>query len=300
MAAFRACARRVGMTRAIAIARASARWRPLVALALACLGGAAVYGLPSRGADTLSAADLDARLQPARASEQVACPWRSAARAPLVLVALGQSNAGNHGTRRGTSTQGVLWHEGRCYAIADPLAGATGSGGSIWSRLAAGIGSPDVVLVVLAVDATSIADWKGSGALAARLTAVLDDLRRQQLTVSAILWQQGEADARRNIARDEYMRELTALVRRLRNNGVAAPILVARSTRCRNDGSAAIREAVATVSAREPGVLAGADVDSLDNTARADGCHLNEAGLQRAATLWLDALRAAHVSGVAP
>jgi hypothetical protein len=216
-----------------------------------------------------------------------------------VLLVLGQSNAGNHGTGRGASTRGVVWHAGRCYAIADPLAGATGDGGSVWSRLADDLASPNLVLVVFAVDATRISDWT-AGSVGAHLDALIDDVRRHGIAVSAVLWGQGEADARASVTRDDYARELESLVRRLRERGIGAPILVARSTRCRNTGSAAVRDAVALVAANTPGVVAGPDLDALDEATRADGCHFNAAGLQRAALLWRDALRAARVPQAAP
>ena len=80
-------------------------------------------------------------------------------RRPLVLLALGQSNAGNHGSAAPNPREpiSVVTDQGRCYRSTDPLPGATGASVSIWGRLpgalaAAGV-DRQVVLAVLAVDA---------------------------------------------------------------------------------------------------------------------------------------------------
>jgi hypothetical protein len=230
-----------------------------------------------------------------RASEEVACPGSSSARPPVVLLILGQSNAANHSYTRGRSSYGALWFDGRCYAITDPLAGATGTGGSIWSALAlstgANSGQRDLMLVVQAVDATRVSDWLGPGSISDRLASTLDALRAQRLAVSAVLWQQGEADAREGTSNEVYAAALTILIHRLRDHGISGPVLLARSTRCRNAGSEDIRRAVARVAQKEPDVFLGPDTDALGDEFRSDGCHFNDAGRQRVADAWLKVLR---------
>ena len=146
-----------------------------------------------------------------------------------------------------------------------------------------------VLLVVLAVDATRISDWT-AGALSDRLTRVLAELRTHHLTVSAVLWQQGEADAQAGTGREAYGAAMTRLIRRLRDDGVNSIMLLAKSTRCRNAGSPEVREALTQVTQHEPGVYVGPDTDELGEDLRSDGCHLNSEGLQRAANGWAEAL----------
>jgi hypothetical protein len=228
--------------------------------------------------------------------DMVACPEASNGEPPVVILALGQSNAGNHGNVRRGSPNGTLWFDAHCYPIADPLAGGTGTGGSIWSRLAASLDDPSerkaLVLAVLAVDATTASDWTHDGPLSSRLHNLIGKLRDDHLEVSAVLWQQGEAEARTGASGDAYAAELSNLIRQLRRDRVTAPVFLARSTRCRNSGSEAIRRGVARVATREAGVFLGPDTDLIGEDQRYDGCHFNDAGLQSASIAWKDVLQA--------
>ena len=119
--------------------------RLLRAAVVAVCGGCICAGLWLWSASSKApAAGIAARslaIQRARASDEVACPGARGSQPPTLLLVLGQSNAGNHGETRSDSTFGVLLAEGRCYRMADPLAGGTGSGGSIWTRLASFVGT---------------------------------------------------------------------------------------------------------------------------------------------------------------
>jgi len=241
----------------------------------------------------VAANDLSVTLP--RPSEEIACPESADGGPPVVLLALGQSNAANQGDTLGRSPFGALWYEGRCYAIADPLAGATGKGGSIWSRLAsmaaADLGRRSLIIIVLAVDGTPLSDWIDPGSISKRLGSLVDTLRTRRLNVSAVLWQQGEADARMGTSNGKYSSEMTVLVHRLREHGISGPMLLAQSTRCRNSGSNDLHAALTQVVQQEPNVFPGPDTDALGEGFRSDGCHFNDAGLNAAAIAWLDVLR---------
>jgi lysophospholipase L1-like esterase len=164
-----------------------------------------------------------------------------------------------------------------------------------WSALALSAGANsarrDLILVVQAVDATRISDWLGPGSISDRLASIVDALRAQHLVVSAVLWQQGEADAREGTSKEAYAAALTMLIHRLRDQGISGPVLLARSTRCRKAGSEDVRGAVARVAQKEPDVFLGPDTDTLGDKFRTDGCHFNDAGRQRAADAWLGVLQ---------
>jgi hypothetical protein len=222
-------------------------------------------------------------------------------RSPIVLLALGQSNAGNHGQMAPASQPAVtIIHDGRCWSAQDPLPGGTGEGGSIWQPMIAQIqaSAPQrpVVLAVLAVDASSSAEWIASGSpLRARLVTVLGGLSRARLAPHFVLWQQGEADARAGIAAPRYRDNLIQLQALLRDNGINAPILLAKSTVCRSAPSLPIRQAVDDLVALGTGFSLGPDTDNLASPGstlelRRDGCHFSALGLVRAATLWADQL----------
>lgn len=210
--------------------------------------------------------------------------------APIVLLVLGQSNAANHVTPKVASRAVIVIEQGRCYESAAPLPGATGAQGSLWPELVTlverDVAPRRVALALLAVDSTTIDDWAEATPLRERLMAELAAMQRAGLAVSAVLWQQGEADARAGTSTAAYEAGLAALIRTLRAGHVSAPVLLARSTRCLDADGTAVRAAIARVAAREPGVAEGPDTDLLSGPLRADGCHWSSAGATAAARLW--------------
>lgn len=230
-------------------------------------------------------------------------PWRGTPREcpaanALNLLVLGQSNAANHGqsTVAEWPPQVLVRGPAGCAVQPDPLPGGTGAGGSLWSHLPRAMrdaGDARVPLVtLLAVDDTAVDDWTRP---ASPLRAALQ--RELQAAVAAghppdlVLWQQGEADARRGTGRDAYLAAFTDLVGLIRGAGVTAPVVVARSTRCRSEPSAPVRDALALATQRLPGVLPGPDTDTLDGPLmRHDGCHFSTAGQEAAARLWAQVL----------
>lgn len=274
-------------------ARRPVAWAALAGLLVVLLGLLAVAG-PGQGSRTQASllARLD-QLQQATPAQQVDCArWR--AQRPLVLLMLGQSNAGNHGlpTPGGSPTIRVM-DAGRCALSADPLPGSTGRGGSIASLLPgqlAGLGLDRPVLIqLLAVDATTVDDWvRDDSPLRQHLLATLAANFAAGLPPDRVLWQQGEADALAHTPPAVYTARLLALADLLTNAGVRAPLVVALSTVCRTPPASAQRSAVGTLIAAHPGFLAGPDTDSIGE--RHDGCHLNATGRALAAAAWARAL----------
>ena len=218
----------------------------------------------------------------------------------LVVLALGQSNAGNHGTLETGSPRIALLRAEGCTWATDPLPGATGQGGSVWSRLPAAMaqrpGLPPVLLSVLAVDATSVSDWtRPESPLPARLRQHMDQMVRWGYPPDLVLWHQGEADARLNTTASQYRLDMQALASALqRPAGSPRKILLAHSTICRSEASDALNWAVRQLVASDPRFGQGPDLDQgLRREQRSDGCHLNGAGLAQAAALWADAVQIA-------
>lgn len=215
---------------------------------------------------------------------------------PLAILVLGQSNAGNHGSPDPRARQGVQVIDatgaGSCHFQTDPLPGATGRGGSIWGHLPAALAAQGVsrplVFAVLAVDATSISDWTGSGS---PLPGLLDETLRKMaalgMPADLVLWQQGESDARLQTAASVYMSGLNKLAAQIGANGRDVPLVLAKSTVCRSAPSAEIRDAVDQTVAADSRFQRGPDTDSLaSDIYRSDGCHFSALGLQQAALLW--------------
>lgn len=222
---------------------------------------------------------------------------RLAAEKPLVLLALGQSNAANHGQRAAQRPAVTLFHEGRCMRATDPLPGGTGDGASLWPDLIPLLAQP-VLLSLLAVDATTIDDWtRLSSPIRHKLVTHLKAMRDENLQPGLILWHQGEADAMRARSSDDYRKGLRELSSIFNQSGVAAPIVVAYSTVCRSKPDAAIRQAIDAEMAADTRFRRGPDLDTLlGHVMRHDGCHFSAVGLERAAELWRAAVVAAAPS----
>ena len=224
------------------------------------------------------------------------CPAASDRRR-MVILALGQSNAGNHGAVGQFDNSVVtIAIDGKCIFARDPLPGATGQGGSIWQRLAVLLRQQDnqreVVLAVFAVDASSIDDWVRSGSpLRSSLEQQLAYLRRLGLRPDAILWQQGEADARAGVTVASYAEKLDALSNVLDELGMQGPVYLARSTVCRSPANEAIRAAISRKIGLGGRWKSGPDTDQLTGPElRFDDCHFSAKGLDAAARMWLTAL----------
>ena len=229
------------------------------------------------------------------AAQQDCAAWRD--QRPLVLLVLGQSNAGNHGAPSPGGSPAVrVMNAGVCAFSADPLPGATGQGGSVWSLLpaalaAGGLGRP-VLLQLLAVDGTTVDDWvRHSSPLRQRLLDTLAANGAVGLKPDLVLWQQGEADASAGTPADRYIRGLQELAAALDRSAVKAPILAARSTVCGSTPHLDLGTAVDALPHQHPRFTHAPNTDAI--TARRDGCHFDLAGRQQAARSWATAIKAA-------
>lgn len=214
----------------------------------------------------------------------------------MVALVFGQSNAANGGESPGQAHPGVYeFYKGRIYAARDPLLGAEGKGGSVWLHLgglAIDRGMFDaIILVPIAVGGSKVARWAPGGSLHRWLLSVIDETRAAGLDFTHLLWLQGEADAMGGTSEEEYRERFRAMLAAVRAKGIAAPIYVARASRCgRSRPNDEIRRAQSGVIDKESGVLEGPDTDTLGLAERYDGCHFSKEGLQRAAELWLQAI----------
>jgi hypothetical protein len=155
----------------------------------------------------------------------------------MVAVAFGQSNAANWGETPRTATGPVYnFYDGKLYLAEDPLLGAAGTGGSVWTRLGDEIvarGWYDaVVFVPLGQASAEIARWAPDGDLHDRITRSLDQLDEIGLPVTHLLWHQGEDDAGRKTTKAAYKAAFLEMLASIRAEGVTAPIYVSIATLC--------------------------------------------------------------------
>jgi hypothetical protein len=171
---------------------------------------------------------------------------------------------------------------------------ATGSGGSPWSALgdllAARFDVP-IGLLSVGVGGTTVAQWQpaAADALYLRLTWALGVVGLDG--ARAVLWHQGESDARSGTTAETSARQLDTLIRQSRNDaGWAGPWLVARVGFLPGTAQAAIDAVVQgqqSVIEADPLVFEGPETDDLLGDAwRYDQVHFNEAGLREHARRW--------------
>ena len=215
----------------------------------------------------------------------VACPADA-----IVIVTGGQSNAANalsDPLQPDSASHSYMVQDGRCYPLRDPVLGATGQGGSLWSGLGPALarqsGRP-VVFINGAVGGSQLGDWldERSG-YAARLLTQVAAARQAGMTADHVIWIQGETDAAARTDPAVYVGQLKALMVVFDASGTLpadVPWLVFRSTRCKDrpNNGAALDAAVTAFAEQSPRVTAGPLASALGNEARWDTCHFNGHG----------------------
>lgn len=221
----------------------------------------------------------------------------------LVLLVMGQSNAANAGETK---------YEAHCkntfnyfaetlYPLTDPLKGANGEAGSVWSRLGDKIVEHNfartVIIVPCAFGGTRIEQWIPGGDLNHLIGETVQHLNNSGLKVTHVLWHQGESNhvlvsgglpAEQNAA--NYTVNFHLLVNYLRNMGIEAPIYPAMATRCAGAPDFVLQEAQRNLADDSLKIFNGPNTDSLDNAYRYDNCHFSKTGLNVHAQLWLEAI----------
>lgn len=229
----------------------------------------------------------------------------------FVAIVIGQSNAASFGESPHNSVAGVYClHNTQLTPATDPLCGTDGQKGSVWTRLGdllMATGNYDeVVFIPAAVGSSDVASWVPGRSNYHLVNQAIIDAQSLGLTVTHILWHQGETDAWVNhTSANDYRNSLNSLISSIRSRGVSAPFLVALASRCDpnfpnrntdiNDGQRAVTGT--------NNVSLGPDSDALKETSAyrspGDECHFSTAGLQAHAQAWLSAINGV-TPGVAP
>ena len=212
----------------------------------------------------------------------------------MVALVFGQSNAANFGESRRTAGPRVsVFANGKFVRAADPLPGANGIGGSVWTRLGDKLiasGRFDrVIFIPAAVGGTEIADWTPEVKKHFKLVeAQVRAAQARGLTITHMFWHQGESDAALLIHPSDYRVRFMDMLRGLRELGVDAPVFVAQATRCGGyPENKDIRWVQRDIVNHSLGIWQGPDTDSLGSEFRHDGCHFSTRGLDAHAELWL-------------
>lgn len=225
--------------------------------------------------------------------EQVKCA-EFPAEGTAVILTFGQSNASNDGETL-YQPQGPVFNfnflDGNCYKAIDPLLGATGTGGSIWSRLGELLVSrnkyENVIVAPIAFGGSSIIGWTDPGALQPRIGNAVLGLKQHGLEITHIMWLQGSADSR--MPKKIYEAYFDEIADGIRNLEVSAPIYVALET-CNKRTE--VRDAQMALLSEGRKILAGPDSDAISEPGdRWQGdCHFSDIGLSKHAEAWFTAI----------
>jgi hypothetical protein len=273
---------------------------------------AARHGGPSVDPPSRYVFDGAGRLVGDESKTEVACPRQTDRTA--VLLALGQSNAGNHGGQRFDSQHGehvVNFFGGKCFIAASPLLGSDGVKGAYWTQLGNLLIESgeydDVVIAPLAISGSLAARWAQAGDINPLLADLVGRLGGQGYHATEVLWDQGEADYVAGTSADSYRESLLSMIDTLRREGVAAPVYVSIATKCLEPANGgfkthaadnAIVRAQLALSQGEPGVRRGVNTDVLlADVDRYDDCHMSGSGLNKVAQAWAQILLSNADSG---
>jgi lysophospholipase L1-like esterase len=202
----------------------------------------------------------------------------------MTVLALGQSNIANHGPERAKGGPGALMltEKKGLVPMQDPLPGATGDGGSVWTRFAPlaikrGL-CDEIAVIAVAAENTTVADWMQGAKAASRLDAALDAADTCDAEITHIVWHQGERDTQINTPGGAYARYLTAVIGGLRMRGLDVPVIVCNASYLAGATSESVRLAQQAVVNPIAGVYAGPDTDAIGAEHRFDDCHFDAKG----------------------
>ena len=212
----------------------------------------------------------------------------------LVVLAVGQSIASNFGDAPYKPGDSVFsFYNGRCFTGADPLPGADGTGGSIWSRLGDKLVTKgyakSVLLVAIGAGGSSISEWAPEGKYHPRLIDAARSMKSAGFKPNLIVWQQGSRDV--NMDASEYSTYLHQFIYTLPFLGIplgqSTRMLIATHTRCGGPPVPNLQAAQQGLVDHAKYIFAGPNMDTLPDELKYDKCHYNESGLEVASDFWL-------------
>jgi hypothetical protein len=157
------------------------------------------------------------------------------------MLAIAASASRSSRARRYTAVSPKTWvfNNGHYYPCSDPIIGAEGTDGSVWSRFAdAAIGktyngSPITRVVIgnCAAGSTSINDWAPSGVLNSYLQSRLTDYVNHVGMPTHLCYSPGEEDSGlKGMATQQWINQWPAMLTTIRNIGCNTQILTSVET----------------------------------------------------------------------
>ncbi|MEE9445724.1 MAG: sialate O-acetylesterase [Cocleimonas sp.] len=203
----------------------------------------------------------------------------------MVAICMGQSNAANHGDIKMVAPNAVKVLKGlELVRASDPLPGASGDGGSVWTRLGSKLIARDVcdevVFIPIAVDGAAVADWSPNGKYFQVFLDACVRAHHAELEVTHVFWHQGEKDTALRSGYGYYLGHLTKIVSSIGFELPFAQIIVCVASYRLGELNEDVRLAQKKM-AEKKGVICGPDTDNIGRQWRYDDLHFNEEGQQK-------------------
>jgi hypothetical protein len=223
----------------------------------------------------------------------------------MIVLAFGQSNSADYGAGEYVCRNKEIYNycKGNLYRAKEPLLGADGTGTSVWTRVAdmlidSGI-YKKVIIVPCGIGSTSVQCW-AEGGCKIQLQKTLDYLKKDNIKLTQIFWDQGETDNVDKTTKIEYKTRLKTIIKFIRDQHVDAPFFSSITSYCSfgNDNPMGIdtniTQAQYEVIREVNNVKQGPNTDSLNLAYyRFDYLHFTEKGLDKLAYGWYKSIKAA-------
>jgi len=218
----------------------------------------------------------------------------------MVALAFGQSNSANFGLGLKKSKERVFnFYHGKLYKAEDPMLGADALGASTWPRLGDLLIASDhyknIVFATIGISGSTISRWEPDGDLHPLLLSTLQSIKESGLTITHLLWHQGESDAAINTSKAAYQKSFRKMIKAIHEQGTTAPVYISIATRYKDHPkNQTIRSAQIELAQKDDSFFQGPDSDQLGDNFRKDGTHFTSEGLDHLAQLWFNQLIISH------
>lgn len=213
-----------------------------------------------------------------------------------IYVTCGQSNAANFGSPAAIVADDRVsawdYSNGAWTKAADPMPGAKGAGGSVWTRLGDLLALREnvpIAFACLAVGGTRVSQWEPSGEHYPRVSAAMHAFPIKGFR--GVLWHQGESDSLVSTTPADYQSRFESMVAQSRiDAGWAVPWFIAEVGFHPNSNLAQEEPVVAgqrNATFNDQLVFPGPVTDDFHLEGKvSDGVHFNNTGLADHAAQW--------------
>lgn len=149
----------------------------------------------------------------------------------MICFVIGQSNAADYGKGLYVPRNNEIYnyYKGDLFKAKEPLLGADGSGSSVWTRVADNLIDSGyykrIIIIPCAIGSTSVKCW-AEGKCKKKLIQTLDYIKKDNMKISHIFWDQGETDNVDKTTKESYVQNLTNVINTFRSYNINAPFYV--------------------------------------------------------------------------